>query len=86
LDSPFPQLERISVIERRVTPVEHFVDRTLSLSSVSHAQIGDRSEELAREMRAAMMPFAKDGMVTEVVESKALIARREAPVIPRAPA
>src|SRR5262249_18309672 len=34
LDSPFSRLERVSVIERRATPVERFVDRALSLSSV----------------------------------------------------
>src|SRR5262249_38580810 len=38
LGSPFAHLERISVIERRTTPVERLVDRALSLSSVSHGQ------------------------------------------------
>jgi ubiquinone/menaquinone biosynthesis C-methylase UbiE len=76
LDSPFPRLERISVIERRATPVERFVDRALSLSSVSLDLTGERSDELSRETRAAMAAFAKDGRVTEVVESEALIARR----------
>ena len=79
LDSPFPHLERISVIERRTTPVEHFVDRALSLSSVSSGQIGARADDLARAMGDAMAAFAQDGLVTEVVESEALIARRLAP-------
>jgi SAM-dependent methyltransferase len=78
LDSPFPHLERISVIERRNTPVERIVDRALSLSSVSHGVIGARADDLARELREAMVEFARDGLVTEVVESEALIARREA--------
>ena len=76
LDSPFAHLERLSVIERRATPVERFVDRALSLSSVSQGQAGMQADDLARAMRAAMAPFAKDGVVTEVVESEALIARR----------
>jgi SAM-dependent methyltransferase len=76
-DSPFPHLERISVIERRATPVENFVDRALSLSSVSHGLSGARAEELAREVRESMAAYARDGLVNEVVESEALIARRE---------
>jgi SAM-dependent methyltransferase len=72
LDSPFPRLECVSVIERRATPVERLVDRALSVSSVSAAQ----THELAREVRAAMTAFARDGVVTEVVASEAMIARR----------
>jgi hypothetical protein len=76
LDSPFPRLERISVIERRATPVERFVDRALSLSSVSHDLTGGRADDLSRKMREAMTGLAKDGLMTEVVKSEALIARR----------
>ena len=76
LDSPFPDLERISFIERRHTPLEYFVDRALSMSSVSRGLIGARADDLAREMGDLMAPFARDGLVAEVVESKALIARR----------
>jgi SAM-dependent methyltransferase len=76
LGSPFPDLERIGVVERRQTPLERFVDRALSLSSVSPDRIGPRADELAREVREAMTGFARDGQVTEVVESQALLARR----------
>src|SRR5262245_53785044 len=76
LDSPFAHLERISVIERRATPVERLVDRALSLSSVFHGQIGARADELARETHQTMTAFARGGLVTEVVESEALIASR----------
>jgi SAM-dependent methyltransferase len=76
LDSPFARLERIAVIERRPMPVERFVDRALSLSSVTFGQTGERADDLAREVHQAMAPFAKDGVVTEVVETEALIARR----------
>jgi SAM-dependent methyltransferase len=77
LDSPFPHLERISMLECRSTPVERFVDRALSLSSVSQGQIGARADDLAREIHEVMGRFARDGRVTEVVESEALIARRQ---------
>jgi SAM-dependent methyltransferase len=79
LDSPFGHLERLSVLERRATPVERIVDRALSLSSVSHGQIGARADDLAADMREAITPFAREGMVTEVVESEALIAWRRPP-------
>jgi SAM-dependent methyltransferase len=79
LDSPFCHLERVSVIERRETPVERFVDRALSLSSVSHGLIGNQVDDRARAVREAMSAFAQDGLVTEVVESGALSARRRAP-------
>lgn len=77
LESPFPYLERVSVIERRATPVERIVDRALSLSSVSHGQSDAQAETLIGEMREALAAFARDGMVDEVVESKALIAWRQ---------
>ena len=76
LDSPFPRLERIAVIERRATPIECFVDRALSLSSVAVRQPRERTDDLAREIRDAMAAFASNGMVTEVVETEALVARR----------
>jgi SAM-dependent methyltransferase len=76
LDSPFPYLERLGVIERRQTPLERLVDRTLSFSSVSQGRIGARAQELAREVRDLMATLAQDGMVAEVVESQALVARR----------
>jgi SAM-dependent methyltransferase len=79
LDSPFPCLERVSVIERRSTLLERFVDRALSLSSVSRERIGARADDLVREVREALAGFAREGAVTEVIESEALIARRELP-------
>lgn len=79
LESAFNRLERISVIERRRTPLERFVDRALSFSRTSRDKIGAKSDELAREVRDAMVSFAMDGLVTEVVASAALIARRREP-------
>jgi SAM-dependent methyltransferase len=79
LDSPFPSLERVGFIERRQTPVEGLVERALSLSSVSREGLGGQADELAREVGEAVAAFAKDGAVTEVGESQALLARREPP-------
>ena len=79
LDSPFCHLERHSVIERRRTPLDSFADRALSLSSVSHGQRAERADDVARDVVETMAPFAQDGLVTEVVESQALLAWRPPP-------
>jgi SAM-dependent methyltransferase len=76
LDSPFARLERIGVMERRRTPVDRLVDRALSMSSTSPQRIGPRADDLIRELRALLAGVAVDGMVTEIVESQALLAFR----------
>lgn len=78
LASPFRRLQRISVLERRRTPLQQIIDRMLSLSSVSHAQIGGRADLLAGELQTGLADFASDGIIDEVVESEALIAHRPA--------
>ena len=77
LDSPFPALERIGILERRRTPVAQMLERAQSMSSTSRDRLGDSG--IARLLGAAgavLGQAAEDGMVTEVVESVALIARR----------
>ncbi|HVY99023.1 MAG TPA: class I SAM-dependent methyltransferase [Dongiaceae bacterium] len=76
LASPFSRLERIGVIEERRTPIADFDARLLSLSSVSRDKIGDIADEMIAEFRAEMAPYVAGGVVAEVVESQALIARR----------
>jgi SAM-dependent methyltransferase len=76
LDSPFPHLERISVIERRQVSVESLVDRVRSMSTTSRGRLGDEAEALAEEIRMAMTRVAQAGVISEVVESEALMAWR----------
>jgi SAM-dependent methyltransferase len=79
LRSRFDHLERISVLERRRTPVERFVDRALSFGAAWDGRPGAREEDLAGEVRSLIAPYAQpDGNVTEVVEGHALIAFRSA--------
>lgn len=78
LDSPFARLERISVVERHAIGVDAAVGRALSMSSTAPAALGDRLEAFVAELRAALMPLARDGSLTEIVEFAALIARRPA--------
>ena len=75
-ESPFNQLQRIGVIERRVVPVERLVDRALSMSTSSPERLGALSDRLAQELLTQMIQFATAGTVVEVIESQALIARR----------
>jgi len=77
LSSSFDQLERASVLERRRTPVERFVDRALSFASTWHGRPGSREHDLAGEIRAIVGEHAgADGTVLEVIEGHALLARR----------
>ncbi|HTZ80162.1 MAG TPA: class I SAM-dependent methyltransferase [Stellaceae bacterium] len=78
LASPFSQLERYGVIERRATPVATFVERAFSMSSTAPARIGNRAAELATEVERLMAAHAVDGLVAEVVETEALMAHRPA--------
>jgi 2-polyprenyl-3-methyl-5-hydroxy-6-metoxy-1,4-benzoquinol methylase len=79
LASPFHEMERISIIERRSTALERFTDRALSLSITSRDRLGARADDLASEIEDLMAGYALNGGVTEVIESTALIARRNAP-------
>jgi SAM-dependent methyltransferase len=76
LDSPFRHVEVAAVIERRYVPAESLIDRALSRSSISPARLGERVAALSAEIAALVSARAVDGMLTEVVESRALIAFR----------
>jgi SAM-dependent methyltransferase len=76
LDSAFAELERISVVERRQTPVAHIIDRAFSRSATSPARLGDKRAALQAELEAFLLPLAHDGAITEVVETTASIATR----------
>jgi SAM-dependent methyltransferase len=76
LDSAFSHLERIAVLEPRQTSVEHFVDRALSYARAWQGRPGSRLTDMALEVRDALTAYAKNGVVQEVIEGTALIARR----------
>jgi SAM-dependent methyltransferase len=77
LDSPFGALQRLGVVERVRTPVATMLDRVQSMSSTTRSRLGDTGvERLCAEVGAILSPVAQDGLVTEVIESVALIARR----------
>ena len=73
LDSPFCQLETISVVQARRVTIDSLVARTRTMSSVlAHAA------DIEAELRAVLAPFApaSEHALVEVTASKALIARR----------
>jgi len=76
LDSPFSHLERVAVLEKRQTSIEHIVDRSLSYGRAWHGRPGSRLKDMALEVRDALVPYVKNGCVLEVLEGTALIARR----------
>ena len=76
IDSPFCELEKISVVERRSVTTDALIDRALSMSSSSRARLGERADEMVREIRALLAEVAPDGEVTEMVTTGAMIARR----------
>lgn len=76
LDSAFRRLDRVAAIERRQVPLFQLVERALSMSTVNPGRDTVEVEALSAAVLAALAPFARDGMITEVVESQALIATR----------
>jgi SAM-dependent methyltransferase len=76
LASPFDDLERIGRIERHALDLEAAIGRALSRSPTAPAALGERQPAFERELRAALTPFLRDGLLHEVVEGTALIAKR----------
>jgi SAM-dependent methyltransferase len=82
LDSKFSDLQRISVIRKIETPVERLLDRALSMSTTSPQRLGSEQERLLETLRTALNEEAVAGMITEVVETHALLAFRRNAVKP----
>ena len=76
LASPFARLERVSVIEKRTLPAEHLVDRALSISAINEAGLGSKMNDLIGGIKDLSSRFSLGGIVSEVIETSALIARR----------
>ncbi|MCS0494959.1 methyltransferase domain-containing protein [Ancylobacter sp. MQZ15Z-1] len=77
LASPFHRLERMGrVMERRID-IEDVIGRAFSRSVTSPATLGMEREAFELELRAGLAALAPDGVLTEVIESQALIALRD---------
>ena len=76
LASPFARLERVSVIEKRTLPAEHLVERALSISAINEASLCNKMNNLINNIKELSSRFGLGGIVSEVIETSALIARR----------
>ena len=76
LGSAFSVVDEVAVIERRQVSVEQLVQRALSRSSTTPERLGDAAPRLAGEIEALLSPLATGELLTEVIATYALIARR----------
>ncbi len=77
LDSPLCALRRVGAIERRRTPKAALLDRALSMSGSTRAELGEcEVTRLKQNLDALLQTVTVAGMVTEVIETTALIAQR----------
>jgi len=76
LASPFDDLERLGRVYRQTLDLDAAVGRALSRSPTAPDALGDRRPAFERELREALTPFLRDGLLPEVVEAEALITRR----------
>ena len=77
LASPFAHLERISVIGRHVSNVASLIERARSMSSLSRERIGERLDDLERDLKTLLTRAASDGVLTEIIEWTVLSGRRD---------
>ena len=76
LDSAFCRVDYVAAIDRRRIPIVTLIERALSMSEYNPRRLGERVAALSEDMLHALEPFTVDGMITEVVETYAMIATR----------
>jgi SAM-dependent methyltransferase len=76
LASPFDDLERIGRVYRHTLDLDAAVGRALSRSPTAPDVLGERRPGFEAELRERLAPLLIEGVLHEVVEADALIARR----------
>jgi ubiquinone/menaquinone biosynthesis C-methylase UbiE len=76
LASEFSELDGLSVTIRQTVTADDLVGRAFSMSSCSREKLGDRADEFAQALTAALRELSPDGTFAEVAELVALLARR----------
>jgi len=74
--SAFSEVRRLTERYRREASVDELVARALSASTTSPEVLGDARAAFEAELRTSVAPYALDGVVSELVEAEALLARR----------
>lgn len=77
LDSPFPLLEGASVFIRRKITTDDVVGLAYSLSTSSPGKLGPLRAKFESELRAELAALSPEGLFTEIVEMRALVAHRQ---------
>ena len=72
----FHVTERIRVETTHEISVLDLAQRVLTFSPSSPDAVGDNVEAMLRDVEARLLPFARDGVITEVLVSVADVARR----------
>jgi ubiquinone/menaquinone biosynthesis C-methylase UbiE len=68
--------EAITVETSRQLSVSDLARRVLTFSSSSPAVLGNKAEPMLRDVEQRLLPLSREGFVTEVVVSKAQVAKR----------
>jgi SAM-dependent methyltransferase len=68
--------DRIMVESRHEISVHDLAQRMLTFSSSSPAALGERVAAMLADIEARLLPFARDGIISEIVLSIAQVARR----------
>ena len=76
LASAFTQLDGLSVTIRQTLTADDLVGRAFSMSTCSREKLGERTEEFAVALSAALRELSPNGTFVEVAELVALLARR----------
>ena len=76
LASPFRAVEAHAVFETGQVDTARLIARAFSMGGTAPERLGDRAADLERDIAALVRDVAPDGRLTEVIESRALIARR----------
>lgn len=76
LDSAFADLESAGIVTRRALSTDDIVGLAFSLSTSSPDKLGERSAAFEAELRAELAGLSPEGRFIEIVEMKALVARR----------
>ena len=77
IESAFSRIDGFSVVEQVTFPAGQLVDRAFSMSRTSPDALGpDKAATLTADIEALAAEAAVDGMVSEILESSVMIARR----------
>ncbi|CAH1660299.1 Methyltransferase family protein [Hyphomicrobiales bacterium] len=76
LASPFRHLERHSVVFQQTLDIDGIMGRTFSMSVTSPQALGANKDAFEQDMRRELAALSPSGQFEEIVEVKALIARR----------